>query len=238
MKHVLRGLGWKLILLNLCTVIFLISLEVCEYITAIRLDFIFLPILNNISYGIVASTIFYIIVIIIPQERKRSHISRFLSNKISAINTRLNLLLTHIYENSTEKFEFNPQRPELASKDKMKVICKSVDINKVKSRTSVFQGGWLNYLENISKNTKNDIHDLFQFSDILDPKLVGLLSEIEDIANNRLSYEMQIGNSDIELFTSPIREIVILSREASGVYRENYHHHLKEHSARYRIREK
>lgn len=203
-----------------------------------KLDFIFSSIIKNISYGIVASTIFYIIVIVIPQERKRSYISRFLSNKISAINTRLDILLIHIYENSTVKFDFGSQRPEIASRDKMKAICQSVDVEEVRSKISIFQGNWLDYLENLSENTKNDIHDLFQFSEILDPELVGLLSEVEDIANNRLSYEMKIGNRDIELFADPIREAIILSRKASDIFRENYHHHFKEHSARYVTREK
>lgn len=237
MRGVFKDLGWKVILLNFLASAFISYIEIGGYISGSKIDFLFSNTFNNLSYGIIVSTIFYIIVILLPKDNKRNHISRFLSNKIGAVYYRLNVLLTHINDSSTSSKKINVNlHEELPSLEVMAKLCKLVDARNIVSPMTKTQSDWLVYLESIAQSTKNDVSDILQFSDLLSSELVGVLSEIDDIASNRLSYEMKIGNTDIEVFAEPILEIVLLSREATKLYQKDYKHYIKSHSKRYRER--
>jgi hypothetical protein len=233
-----ESLGRQLIAANIIVFGFLICIEICGILSNKQITFPFLSILSNVSYGFIASTVFYVIMIALPQEIQRSHLSRFLNNKISFIKKRFDLLFISLNQSSKYPRSIDHNNINIPNEEEMKEILMGVSNSNIESPYHKVNGDWLGYFEMIRQKTREDIFSMFQFSDILDKEIIGKLSEIDDIINNQLFLEFNHATQNLEFFAHPIREAMILSHDISNIYRNKYSHYLKEHSKRYSKRNK
>jgi hypothetical protein len=163
-----ESLGRQLIAANIIVFGFLICIEICGILSNKQITFPFLSILSNVSYGFIASTVFYVIMIALPQEIQRSHLSRFLNNKISFIKKRFDLLFISLNQSSKYPRSIDHNNINIPNEEEMKEILMGVSNSNIESPYHKVNGDWLGYFEMIRQKTREDIFSMFQFSDILD----------------------------------------------------------------------
>lgn len=189
--------------------------------------------LVNISYAILSSTIFYVIVVWYPHARRKNHNYRYITNKISIINSRVTTLIVLIKENSDAPLDKGYSIPD---SDTMDVLCRAIDASKMNSSVHLVAGNWFSYINSFSQSIRSDLTSLFQFSELLSDELLGVLSEIEDVANNHLSFSMPPPNKDICIVSHAVRELALLSDQSLTMFEREFKVYQKYHDRRYHKR--
>lgn len=177
----------------------------------------------DISIGFLISVIFYIIVVYIPDRRKRKDIEPFINDKCESIIFSSYGLISEVIRKSNLPYQYKTLTPEQFNE-----ICKAVN---PKEHIYNFHNGFSNITQNhlgykiFNSWTRiiNEIDDLIRLLPYIDS---GLLKRIYKLYNNFLKYSAKniaeiekIKNENLEAWSPTLYSFYLETKELRDYYR-------------------
>jgi hypothetical protein len=182
-------------------------------------------ILFNLSMGMVVSSIFYVIVVYLPEKQKLRDIQPQVEQYISGILTRSWSLVSETIKHSGKEYEVS-----LITEEQFLDACKSVNPQNIMKHfhnngVSVFQQHYGYACANKWDFILKNINDVMYFLPYVDTGLVKILNEIRNsalgITVGSLREIDKLNTTDMSAWSSSIYKVHTLSMELENYYRKH-----------------
>lgn len=180
-------------------------------------------IIFNVSIGYIVSTIFYFIVVYLPERRKKKDLAPHVGEKIENIISRVNSLIAGIVKESGEILEVTS-----ISKIQMKESCLKVNPKTMPPQqfhnggvdmfTNHFGYSCFNHWQFVLSN----IDEVMRFLPFVDTGIIAILNRIKGASLNidigMLKDFDRLKNEDLEPWANSFHEAMSLSQELAAYY--------------------
>jgi hypothetical protein len=218
------------VILLLISVIFVFSSseeEIATFLIGTPLEAVFTGILSgntilfNLSMGIVVSSIFYLLVVFLPEQAKRRDIQPHLERHITGVLTRAQRLVSQTIKHSCENYEISS-----ITKKQFKIVCTKVNpkniITTFTSDNGHFDAHYGVECFNNWSHIELHINEIMHFLPYVDTKIVKVLNEIR---NSNLSLGISelkkidtLRNNNMEVWADNIFDVYVLSENLERLW--------------------
>lgn len=175
-------------------------------------------IVDNLSIALVASYIFYFIVVHLKDEYQKRKMYNHLSNGVRLIFA----FSKKFIEDLAQEQNIDESYDELTDQQ-LTDICQNIDAQSsapesvyVPSQNTYRHSNWIEYSYQTKERIEDHIEFLFSYTDFMDVELVELLTEINNsmflqVIGQKVSSERRHGpEEDLSTYSSPLRKYILL----------------------------
>lgn|SRR5690606_4018845 len=203
--------------------------EVATFLIGTPLERVFTGVLSgntilfNLSMGIVVSSIFYLLVVFLPEKAKRRDIQPHLERHITGVLTRAHSLVSQTIQHSNENYEVSS-----ITKEQFKVVCTKVNpkniITTFTSDNGNFNAHYGVECFNNWSHIELHINEIMHFLPYVDTKIVKVLNEIRNsnlsLGISQLKKIDTLRNNSMEVWADNIFDVYVLSENLERLWVE------------------